>query len=397
MLNAEQENEFMENGKIKEKIYITALHMKHGGVELVIASLANAFAELGHEVEILCTYDFGEVAYHIDPAVKITYLTGVLPNRKKLEDALRGGKLFSAVKEVFYAMKVLRLKKSTMRSAIEKIDSGIIISTRNEHSVLLSKYGREEVMKIAQLHHDHKFDKELIRDFAEGYGNIDYFTILTPKLCGEIKEFMKGNTHTKCVNIPNFIQSEPIERDLPPKKQVIAAGRLHPDKDFHALLRVWKTVSERCGEYTLKICGEGDMLDALRDYADSLEIADSVEFCGALPHGELLKEMSQSICYAMTSATECFPLVLLESMYCGLPPVAFDVRVGLDAIISDGTDGYLIKGRDEDAMAEKIISLIENGGERARLSENCAAKAEGFSKENVMKMWLDIIDEWRSK
>ena len=62
--------------------------MKHGGVEMAIASLASALAEKGFTVEILCTYRLGEPAYPIHPAVKLTYLTedtpqpGAIPGRR---------------------------------------------------------------------------------------------------------------------------------------------------------------------------------------------------------------------------------------------------------------------------------------------------------------------------
>lgn len=378
----------MENNK---KIYITSLHLRHGGVELVIASLANAFCELGFDVEILCIYNFGEPAYKIDSKVKITYLTDVLPNREAFKAALDGGKFFSVIREGIHAMRVIRLKKTAMRKAIEGINDGIIISTRNEHSVLLSKYGKDGVLKIAQLHHDHKFDRSLLRDFAENYGNIDYFTILTPKLCEEIKGFMKNNTHTVCVNIPNFIEAEEVSSSPIIKKQVIAAGRLHPDKDFHSLLRVWQIVCEECEGYTLKICGEGELSDDLKNYAEELDISDKVEFSGAVEHGLLLGEMSESVCYAMTSVTECFPLVLLETMYCGTPPIAFDLRVGVDAIIEDGKNGIIVKERDEAEMAEKIVELIENSEKREVLSRGAKERAKEFSKENVMKKWLEIL------
>lgn len=374
-----------------KKIYITSLHMRHGGVEMVISSLANALVRRGFEVEILCTYDFGTVAYPLDSAVKITYLTNVLPNKEAFKAAYSSGKVFAALREGFRALKIIRLKKKTMAKALSQITDGAVISTRNEHSVLLSKYGRPGVLKIAQLHHDHRYDKALLRDFARKYSNIDYFVLLTPKLAEEVREIMKDNTHTKVLSIPNFVAAEDIAVGEP-EKQVIAAGRLHPDKDFHSLLRIWRSVHEKHPDYMLKICGEGNLKDELTEYARQLDIDSSVTFAGAVPHGKLLSEMSRSVCYVMTSVTEGFPMVLLEALYTGTPSVAFDVRVGLDSLIEDGKTGYIVKDRDEDAFSDKICQLIENPELRDSMSKSSAERASDFSEENIMKKWLELID-----
>ena len=100
------------------KVYITALHLNHGGVEMVIASLANAFVEKGLEVEILTTYRYGKPAYEIDEKVKITYLTDVRPNREEFSAAIRSKNPISILREGFKAVKTLRLRKSTMVNAI---------------------------------------------------------------------------------------------------------------------------------------------------------------------------------------------------------------------------------------------------------------------------------------
>lgn len=374
-----------------KKIYITSLHMKHGGVEKVISSLANAFVRRGFEVEILCTYNFGKPAYPIDSKVRITYLTDVLPNKESFKAAYSSGKVFAALREGLRALKIIRLKKKTMAKALSEIADGVVFSTRNEHSVLLSKYGRDGVLKIAQLHHDHRCDKALLRDFAGKYNNIDYFVLLTPKLADEVSRIMKNNTHTKILSIPNFLTDEAFE-NRPPKKQVIAAGRLHSDKDFHTLLRIWKTVYEQHPDYMLKVCGEGEQKQELCEYADQLEISSGVIFAGAVDHNELLSEMNCSVCYALTSVTEGFPMVLLESLYTGTPSVAFDVRVGLDSLIEDGKTGYIVKGRDEDAFAHRLCQLIENAELRDSMSKRAVELSSEFSEENIMKKWLELID-----
>ena len=160
---------------MSKRIYITSLHLMHGGVEMAVTALSNALVCRGYEVEILCTYNLGEPAYSLDNRVKVRYLTNVHPNREEFKQAIRTKNLPAIFREGVYAGRVLRLKKKVLMKQFRSIREGIIISTRNEDSVLLSRYGNPEVLKIAQLHHDHCFDKKLLRDFTHHYQNIDIF------------------------------------------------------------------------------------------------------------------------------------------------------------------------------------------------------------------------------
>lgn len=376
------------------KVYITALHLNHGGVEMVIASLANAFVEKGLEVEILTTYRYGKPAYEIDEKVKITYLTDVRPNREEFSAAIRSKNPISILREGFKAVKTLRLRKSTMVNAFKAIKDGAIISTRHDHNMWLSKYGNQNVLKIGQLHFDHKFDPQLVSDFKSNYSNIDYFTLLTDKVTGELKDIMNGhNAHTKCITVPNFLNFETVNRETEKKKQVIAAGRLHPDKDFATMLRIWKKVCEKKNGYVLKIAGQGELESELKALAKELGIEENVIFMGAVPHGALLQEMHDSKAYLMTSVSEALPMVLLEAMYCGTPPISFELRIGTGSIINDEINGFIVDERNDDVYAEKLISILEKDeSEMEKLGENCFARAMDFSKEKVVEMWLQLFD-----
>ncbi len=377
------------------KVYITALHLNHGGVEMVIASLANAFVEKGLEVEVLTTYRYNEPAYPMDERVKITYLTDLRPNREEFSAAIRSKNPFRILSEGLKAVKILRLRKSTMVNAIKNIKEGAIISTRHDHNMWLSQYGSKDVLKIAQLHFDHKFDPQLVSDFKNNYSNIDYYTLLTDKVTGEIKEIMEGhNAHTKCVTVPNFLTFEEVDRTVEREKQVVAAGRLHPDKDFFTMLRIWRLVCEKCPDYTLKIAGQGEQEASLKAYAKELGIEDKVCFMGPVPHKALLQEMCRSKAYLMTSVSEALPMVLLEAMYCKTPPIAFELRVGTGSIINDGVNGFVIPQRSDEDYAEKLISLLNKSEEEmAEMREACLARAMDYSKENVVSMWLELFNE----
>lgn len=374
------------------KIYLTSLHLKHGGVEMVISTLANALVEQGFEVEILCTYRLGEPVYPLNDNVVVTYLTKDAPNRRQFSDALHQKNPIRILQEGVRAVKILYRKHSTMKRAIQAISDGTVIATRNEHAILLSKYGASQVKKIVQLHADHQFDKKLIHDFQTKYQNIDYFVLLTDQTTREIREFMQGhNSRIQCLTIPNFIEPP----DIPPvshrEKQVIAAGRLHADKDFPSLLRIWAKVVPTHPDWMLKIAGEGELEQMLKQYAAQLKIENNVCFTGALEHRVLLTEMAKSACFALTSVSESFGLVLVESMSCGTPPVAFDIRVGPATIIEDNVSGFLVPNRDEDLFAQKLIQLIDDAELRAAMSGRATERAAVFYKDHVLQQWLKLL------
>lgn len=375
-----------------DKVYITSLHLLHGGVEMAITLLANALVKRGFNVEILCIYNLGDPAYSIDKKVKITYLSDVHPNREEFYKAVKEKNVPLMIREGLYSVKVLYLKNKVMADAIKRIDKGVIISTRNEHSVLLSKYGRREVRKVAQLHHDHKFEKRLIRDFKKKYTNIDYFVLLTERLKDEVKTMMKENTHTKCVVIPNFLSdmSEVLHSER--KRQVLAVGRLHSVKGFERLIKIWKRFDAK-DETVLKIIGDGQEKESLQNLIDKYCLQEKVIMTGELSHEKVMEEMHRSICYVMTSYSEAFPFVLIEAMAGGLPVVAYDVRVGPAAIVQNGESGFLIPDGNEEFFIDKLRILCQDDKLREQMSKNAVQRSREFSEDSVMKKWLEILKE----
>lgn len=376
---------------MNRKIYITSLHLMHGGVEMAITALSNALVRRGYEVEILCTYHLGEPAYPLDSRVQVSYLTDVKPNREEFKQAMKQKNLPGIFREGLYAVRVLRLKKKVLIEQFRKIQKGIIISTRNEDSVLLSKYGNAGVLKIAQLHHDHCFEKKLLQDFACNYGNIDYFTLLTPQLQQEVSKMMGQNHHTQCVTMPNFLpKAKTVDAEL--ENQAVAVGRLHPVKGFVRLIRLWKPIYEKTGT-VLKIVGSGEQRAELEREIVAQGLTEGVILTGAMDHDRVLEEMKKSVFYAMTSHSEGLPFVLIEAMAQGTPAIAYDVRVGPRAVITEEENGFLIKEEDAQDFAKKALMLIENPVLRRRMSQSAAQRAAEFTEEAIMAKWEILFEK----
>ena len=123
-------------------------------------------------------------------------------------------------------------------------------------------------------------------------------------------------------------------------------------------------------------------------YAEELNIENHVRYLGWRNDIRNLYYMSD-ICTA-SSIREGFGLNIAEAMLCSTPVIATKNR-GHNTIIKDGHNGYLINQGDENAFAEKILSLINNEKKREMLISNASRDAEKYTTDVVLKDLYNIL------
>ena len=103
------------------------------------------------------------------------------------------------------------------------------------------------------------------------------------------------------------------------------------------------------------------------------------------------KLLHKSSLYLMTSFTESFGIVLIEAMSHGVPCIAFLSAEGACDIIGNESDGYLIKNRDKEKMAKKIVEVINNQELLENLGKNARIKSLNYSRDLVKKNWINLL------
>lgn len=376
-----------------KKISIIALHLAFGGIEKAICSMANLFAD-NYEVEIICVYNMPDSpAFPLDNRVKLRYLLDDIPNRAQWHAALSAHAPVALAKESLRSVKILAAKKTGVIRAIKECGSDVIITTRHEDNLLLSRYGRKEQLKIAQLHHDHKFEKTYLDAFKNGYKGIDVLAMLTPGLRDEAAEAMRGhNAGTRPVYIPNFLEHFPECVRLDGReKTVLAVGRLNPVKRFDLLVRQFAALHADHGDWKLKIVGEGEEREKIEKTIDELDAHGYVILTGRMDSAGVEQEMLKASFLAMTSSSEGFPFVLLEAQSCGLPIAAYDVRVGPGFVVHDGIDGFLAANDEE--FRSRLDLLMSAPELRQKMADAAVKSAAEFSKEKVREIWTSVIED----
>ena len=93
----------------------------------------------------------------------------------------------------------------------------------------------------------------------------------------------------------------------------------------------------------------------------------AVRFAGKVSQEELPDYYAAANVFVLPSVvtrsgdTEGLGVVLLEAMAQGVPVVACDVG-GIPDVVKDGETGLLVRQRDPEDLAEKIIRLLEEPG-----------------------------------
>lgn len=362
-----------------KRVYFLLQHLCVGGIEICVLNVANALAARGYDVTLLCLLKDVELSGQIYKGVKVRYLTSFH----------RGGNflLYKIIRRVFCNV--------ALCNAIVGLKNVVFVSTRNEYTILLSRFSSKYNLNIAQLHHDYIGWKGIENDFKYKYKNIDSFILLTDDVRKEVEEIMNGyNQHTKCVTIPNLLPAMNLHVFNGKRENIaLAVGRLAPEKGFLRLLDIWAIVQKQLGnEYKLYIVGNGIEKDKIQSKILELGIQYSVKLLGQLPNRDALNLMQKSKIYCMSSFTESFGMVLIEAMYSGLPQIAYDVRVGPRNLIQNGITGFLIADGDKEAFASKIIELFTDSTRWEKMSASSMKHSLLFSEDNVIAKWEQIIN-----
>jgi len=138
-------------------------------------------------------------------------------------------------------------------------------------------------------------------------------------------------------------------------------GRFSWQKAPERFVEVLKILSRDRPDIRGVMVGSGDLRDKLLGLIDRADLSNRI----ALREGEGVKYLPGFDVLLMTSRYEGMPYVLLEAASFGLPMVSTAVG-GVNEIIRNGTNGYVVEQDDIDGMARCVERLLMDPGARAR-------------------------------
>jgi len=251
-------------------------------------------------------------------------------------------------------------------------------------------------LRGAHINYSPLNDKALAESYKMYFPLIDGFHAVSEAISKEAQKYGADSKKIKVIysGVSNEFQNTkaPIKSDNSEIIKIISIGRYHWKKGYHYALDAMKMLIKNGIEFKYTIVAQGEVPEEILFMLDDdAELKNRVELKSGIPHDMLMKELSGSDILILPSVEEGIANVVLESMALGIPVICTDCG-GMNEAITDGVEGFIVRVREPQMLAEKITELSKMKDElKEKIIFNAQNKIkEKFSNENLKKGFEDF-------
>ncbi|GAP64347.1 hypothetical protein ARMA_2770 [Ardenticatena maritima] len=203
--------------------------------------------------------------------------------------------------------------------------------------------------------------------------------------------------------LPIVLHAEPYDQPINPDlarglrergPNLLFVGRLVPNKrqdDLIKLLWFYKRIRPQARLILVGSSWLPTYSQWLRGLAFDVGLGDSVWFTEHVPERDLVTFYRSADVYVSMSEHEGFGKPFIESMYCGLPIVAYAAAAVPDTV---GDAGILFTRKDFEAVAELIDVVVHDTALRERLIQNGRRRVQRMLEPAVRQRFMEFLERF---
>lgn len=352
-----------------------------GGASPVSYEIAKAYAKLGHKVDVITMSYKGLPSFEQKDGINI-FRVSCWRSKKEV---------CSPLEQLTYIRSAKKFLKKHLKTQSYDINhTHFIIPTGVLSIWLKKKYGLPYIITshgsdVPGYNTDrfvflHKFTGPLLRKICE---EAETIIALSDYLKGLIEQSIGRYGEEKLIKIPNGIDADnfvPLNKE----KILLSTGRLLPRKGFQYLI---KAVSGEDVGYVIHICGDGPMMQELRELASRSKT--KIVFHGWVSNEseEYRELLGKASVYCLVSLKENASISLLEAMSAGCAIITSNFSGCPETV---GESGIIVDPENIDELRAAIISLVNDPVKGEKLGI--------MARNRILNIfqWPRIIEEYNN-
>jgi glycosyltransferase involved in cell wall biosynthesis len=176
---------------------------------------------------------------------------------------------------------------------------------------------------------------------------------------------------------------------------MVFPGSLNWHQGVDIAVRAFARIKDAVPNAEFHVYGDGSAVPSLTALAESLGVSDRVRFQGGREIGEIARIIENADLGIVPKrnngfGNEAFSTKILEFMMMGLPVVVADTKI--DRYYFNDSLVKFFRAGDDAALAEAMLTMIQNPELRNRLAKNALEFSKDFDWETNKDKYLEIVD-----
>ena len=279
---------------------------------------------------------------------------------------------------------------------VKKEDISVVVANLVIPALYATQYLKPfNISVIGVLHSNDTFYQGVITKFIHGKTKNQLSTAVS--VSGYINIICESqNTNTQLLNIPCGTPEvkNSTSRESKEILKVIYAGRLVKEaKQVLKLTKAFCDASIVNSNLGFSIYGNGDQEQSIKALIKDEKASKNVMLFKALPPSQILNKIQEHHVFTLMSDYEGMPIALMEAMACGVVPVCYVEKGGIDEIIEHGVNGFIVKNRGKDYQ-EKLQHLVNDRSLWETMSKNAIATIQQkYSSKITHHKWFELLNQ----
>lgn len=298
------------------------------------------------------------------------YFNGFMPKENDVE-----GIMLNLIDSIFFKLKrLLRLTKLSVHElslikSFKKQKTQIVVAEFGPSGVAVQNVCKYLDLPLITIFHGYDASKKsILEKYKESYFELFNFSFKIIAVSKKIAETLidLGCNKQKVIITP--CAPDDIFFDLKPKfenPQFIGAGRFVDKKAPYYTIFAFQKAVQIYPEAKLVLAGEGHLFNSCKNIVNYLGLNKSIDLVGVISKETMSHYFENSLAFLQHSIiaengdSEGTPVTILEASAAGLPIIS-TFHAGIPDVIIDLKTGFLVNEHDVDAMASKMIILLND-------------------------------------